>query len=154
MARLDLRVFIRAPPERVWEIVADLPAQATWMVDLRKLTIVSETRAGTGTVLEVTSDLFKLPVVRDTMTIQTWSPPHRYDVNHLFDLGPLGRVQGTAAFILEPAAGGTIFVWQEEFQPPLGPVGEMSWRLLLYRHLRRVFTRSMDNVRRLAEAAS
>jgi Polyketide cyclase / dehydrase and lipid transport len=108
-------------------------------------------RAGPGTVIKLTSDLFKLPVVRDTMTVETWSPPRRYDVSHVYDLGPLGKVPGTGAFILEPAAGGTIFVWQEHLRPPLGPVGEVGWKLLLQSQLARGFGRSMDNVRRLAE---
>jgi uncharacterized protein YndB with AHSA1/START domain len=151
MAGLDLRAFIRAPPERVWQIISDLPAQTKWMVDVRHLEIVGDARAGPGTVIKLTSDLFKLPVVHDTMTIETWSPPHRYDVSHIFDLGRLGNVQGSGAFILEPAPGGTVFVWQEELRPPLGPVGQIGWKLLLQPHLTRVFGRSMDNVRRLAE---
>jgi uncharacterized protein YndB with AHSA1/START domain len=153
MAGLDIRAFIRAPPERVWRIVSDLPAQAKWMVDVRHLEVVGDMRAGPGTVIKVTSELFKLPVVRDTMTIETWSPPYRYEVSHVFDLGPIGKVQGSGAFILEPAPGGTVFVWQEELRPPLGPVGQLGWKLLLQSHLTRVFGRSMDNVRRMAEAA-
>jgi uncharacterized protein YndB with AHSA1/START domain len=152
MAGLDVRAFIRAPPERVWEIISDLPAQAKWMVDVRHLEVVGDTRAGPGTVIKVTSELFKLPFVRDTMTVETWSPPYRYDVSHIFDLGRLGNVPGSGSFILEPAPGGTVFIWQEELRPPLGPVGQVGWKLLLQSHLTRVFGRSMDNVRRIAEA--
>jgi hypothetical protein len=150
MAGLDIRSFIRAPPERVWRIISDLPAQAKWMVDIRHLEIVGDARA--GTVIKLTSDLFKLPVARDTITVETWSPPRRYDVSHVYDLGPLGKVTGTGAFILEPAAGGTIFVWQEELRPPLGPVGELGWNFVLKSHLTRQFGRSMDNVRKIAES--
>jgi hypothetical protein len=122
------------------------------MVDLRNLEIVGDTRAGPGTVVKLTSELFRLPVVRDTMTIETWSPPHRYDVSHFFDLGPLGNVPGTGAFILEPTPGGTIFVWQEELRLPLGPVGELGWNFVLKSRLTRQFGRSMDNVRKMAES--
>jgi len=145
MARLDIRTFIRAPQTRVWDVIADLPGQARWMVDVRHLEIVSETRSGAGTVIETTSDLFGLPLVRDVMEITNWEPPHRFDVRHR------GQFHGTGAFILEPAAGGTVFVWLEEFRPPLGPAGELGWRLVVAPHVRRVFARSMDNVRRMAE---
>jgi uncharacterized protein YndB with AHSA1/START domain len=49
MARLDLRVFIRATPERVWEVLGDLEGQKRWMVDLRRLEITSEQQTGLGT---------------------------------------------------------------------------------------------------------
>jgi hypothetical protein len=147
MAKLDVSVFIRATPERVWEIIADLPSQATWMVDVRKLEVVSEQRSGTGALLRVTSELFGLPLVKDTMLITTWQPPARYDVEHK------GQFSGTGAFILEPAPGGTVFRWLEDFEPPLGPLGELGFKLVVGPHMRRVFGRSLANVRRLAEAS-
>ncbi len=42
MATLDLRLFIRATPERVWEVLSDLQGQKRWMADLRSLEITSE----------------------------------------------------------------------------------------------------------------
>jgi uncharacterized protein YndB with AHSA1/START domain len=145
MAKLDVSVFIRATPERVWEVIADLPAQAAWMVDVRKLDVTSEQKTGAGTVLQVTSDLFGLPVVHDTMRITTWQPPVRYDVEHS------GQFTGTGAFILEPAPGGTVFRWLEDFKPPLGPLGELGFKLIVGPHMRRVFGRSLANLRRIAE---
>jgi hypothetical protein len=146
MAYLDIRSFIRATPERVWEIIADLPSQADWMVDVRKLEVVSEQRSGSGTVVEVTSELFGLPVVKDRMTITSWQPPQRYDVAHDGQL-----FSGTGAFVLEPAPGGTIFIWIEDFKPPLGPLGEIGYKLVVGPHLKRTFGRSLDNLRRMAE---
>ena len=145
MAHLDLRVFIRATPERVWEVLSDLPAQQQWMVDLRRLDIISEQKSGPGTEIDVTSALFGLPVVKDRMVITAWEPPRRYDVKHV------GSFSGTGSFLLEPVRGGTVFTWIEDFNPPLGPLGEIGFSVLVGPHLRRVFGRSMDNVRRLAE---
>jgi hypothetical protein len=145
MAKLDVSVFIRAAPERVWEVIADLPGQASWMVDVRKIDVISELQTGAGTVLQVTSDLFGLPVVHDTMRITTWQPPVRYDVEHS------GQVTGTGAFVLEPAPGGTVFRWLEDFKPPLGPLGELGFKLIVGPYMRRVFTRSLANLRQLAE---
>ena len=147
MAHLDLRVFIRATPERVWEVISDLPAQAAWMVDVRKLEVVGDQADGTGAVLAVTSELFGLSVVKDRMRITTWQPPHRFDVVHE------GQFTGTGAFIVEAVRGGSVFTWIEDFKPPPGPLGELGFSIAVGPHLRRVFARSMDNVRRLAEGS-
>ena len=146
MAHLDVSVFIRATPERVWEVASDLPAQVGWMEDVREMQVTSEQHSGTGTVIKLTSDLFGLPLVKDTMLITSWDPPHRYDVEHT------GQFTGTGAFVLEPAPGGTLFRWLEDFNPPLGPLGELGFKLLVGPSMRRVFRRSLDNLRRLAEA--
>ena len=146
MAHLDVRIFIRATPERVWEVISDLPEQASWMVDVRRLEVTSEQRSGAGAVIEVTSELFGRPLVKDRMLITAWEPPHRFDVQHT------GRFSGTGSFIVEAAPGGSIFTWIEDFKPPLGPLGELGFTLLVGPHMKRVFGRSLDNVRRLAEA--
>ena len=69
MAKLDLRLFIRATPERVWEVISDLQGQKRWMADLRSLDITTERQAGTGTEMDVTSELFGLPLVKDKMIV-------------------------------------------------------------------------------------
>ena len=145
MAQLDLRIFIRSTPERVWEVLSDLPGQKRWMVDLRRLEITSEQQSGIGAEVDVTSELFGLPLVRDRMLITAWEPPYRFDVQHV------GSFSGTGSFILEPVRGGTVFIWIEDFRPPAGRLGELGFSLAVGPHLRRVFRRSMDNVRRLAE---
>jgi hypothetical protein len=147
MARLDLRIFIRAAPERVWEVLADLQGQSRWMADLRSLEITSGQQSGAGTQMDVTSELFGQPMVKDRMTITAWEPPRRLDVRHD------GSFTGTGSFVLEPVRGGTVFTWIEDFQPPLGRLGELGFRMLVGPHLRRVFRRSMDNLRRLSEEA-
>ena len=147
MAHLDVRVFIRATPERVWEVISDLPAQASWMVDVRRLEVTSEVRSGVGAVIEVTSELFGQPLVKDTMRITGWEPPHRFDVEHS------GGFTGTGSFIIEAAMGGSILTWVEDFKPPLGPLGEAGFLVLVGPHMRRVFGRSLDNARVLAEGA-
>jgi hypothetical protein len=146
MAVLDVRCFIRAAPEDIWPVIADLAGQADWMVDVRSLRITSDVQQGEGAVLEVRSELFGLPLVHDVMEVTSWQPPLEYGVVHR------GQFSGSGVFRLEPVPGGTVFVWREDFKPPLGPVGELGFRWLVEPHLRRVFGRSMDNVRRLAES--
>jgi hypothetical protein len=147
MAHLDIRVFIRAAPERVWEVISDIPEHGSWMVDVRRLEVTSEQKSGAGTVVEVTSELFGLPLVHDTMRITSWEPPHRFDVEHG------GQFTGTGSFSIEAAPGGSIFTWIEDFKPPLGPLGELGYSLMVEPHLKRVFGRSLDNLRRIAEGS-
>ena len=147
MAHLDVRIFIAAPPERVWQIISDLEQQAAWMVDVRRLEVVSEEKRDVGAVLHVTSELFGRPLVHDVMEITRWEPPHRMDVVHR------GQFTGTGQFVLEPIDNGTIFTWIEDFQPPLGPLGELGFALVVRPHLRRVFARSLGNVKRHAESS-
>jgi hypothetical protein len=147
VARLELRLFIQATPERVWEILGGLPGQKRWMVDLRSLEVTSAVQSGLGTEVKVTSELFGLPVVKDKMMITSWEPPYRFDVEHV------GAFSGWGSFLLNPVSGGTTFIWIEEFKPPLGKLGELGFSLVVGPHLRKVFRRSMGNVKRLAEGA-
>ncbi len=147
MAHLEVRTFIAAAPEAVWEILADLEHQAAWMVDVHKLKVVTEEKRGVGAIMHVTSELFRLPIVKDVMAVTAWEPPHRMDVEHR------GQFKGTGQFLLEPAHNGTTFVWLEDFAPPLGRLGELAFSLVVRPHLRRVFARSLANVRRMAETS-
>jgi uncharacterized protein YndB with AHSA1/START domain len=146
VAHIEIAKFIAAPTQAVWDVLADLEHQAAWMVDVHELTIASETKSGVGTVLRVTSELFGQPVVKDVMEITAWDPPRRMDVAHR------GQFHGTGSFVLEPVENGTIFTWVEDFRPPFGPLGEAGFALVVRPHLLRVFARSLENVRRLAEA--
>ena len=148
MAHLDIRRFIAAPPQAVWDVIADLEHQAAWMVDVRKLEIVTEQKEGAGAILHVTSELFGQPLVKDVMEITAWEPPRRMDVAHR------GQFAGSGQFLLDPVENGTIFTWIEDFRPPLGPLGELAFAAVVRPHLMRVFARSMANVRRLAEDAA
>ena len=145
MAKLDVRQFVRARPEAVWQVISDLSGQSRWMVDVRRLKIISEVKSGVGTVIEVTSELFGLPLVHDVMEVVRWEEPGEIAVVHR------GQFTGTAEFRLEAVPGGTVFVWIEDFKPPAGVFGEMGFKLLVEPHLRKVFGRSMENVRKLAE---
>ncbi len=148
MAHLDIRRFVAAPPVAVWEVLADLEHQAAWMVDVRELEIVSVQKQGVGALMRVTSELFGLPLVKDVMAITAWEPPRRMDVEHR------GQFHGSGQFLLEAVENGTIFTWIEDFEPPLGPLGEAVFAAVIRPHLQRVFARSMANVRRLAEASA
>ena len=67
MARLELRMFIRATPQRVWDVISDLDGQAHWMVDVRSLDIISEIKSGVGTTLDLQTELYGIPLLHDVM---------------------------------------------------------------------------------------
>jgi uncharacterized protein YndB with AHSA1/START domain len=148
LAHLEVRTFVAAPPEAVWAVLADLQHQAAWMVDVRTLDIVTEQKQGAGAVMHVTSELFGQPIVKDVMAITAWEPPRRMDVEHR------GQFHGTGSFLLDRVDNGTIFTWIEDFRPPLGPLGELAFALVVRPHLLRVFARSTANVKRLAEGGT
>lgn len=149
MATIDVRAFMRATPQRVWQVASDLAAQAAWMEDVRRLEVLGEPQSGVGAKVRLTSDLFGLPVVREEMEVTAWEPPRRLAVVHR------GRgFSGSGAFSLQPLYSGTEFIWQEELRPALGPLGELAFRLFVAPSLRRSFGRSLDNLRRLVEAGA
>ncbi len=145
MARIELSLFIRAPAERVWEVITDFSGQQRWMEDVHSLDVIFRTPDGPGTSIKVVTRLFGIPSLHDVMVVTAWEPPRLLEVVHC------GQFSGTGAFRLEPAEGGTTFVWLEEFEPPLGEIGAFAVGKLIEPHLRQVWGRSMENVKRLAE---
>ena len=137
---LEGRVAIAAPPEAVFDAVADWEGQSEWVA----LTTVT---AGGGpprvgerlvAVTKVAGIGFSGP-----MEVTRFEPPSRIDVRHL------GRVvRGTGTFRVEPAPGGAWFSWAEDVELPRGVAGRLGFvvvgplfRLLLRRSLRRLARR-------------
>jgi hypothetical protein len=148
LATIEVRRFIAAQRQRVWDVLADIERQGDWMVDIRRLEIVSEQKSGLGVVMHVTSGLFGLPVVKDVMEVMCWEPPFLMAVAHK------GSFTGIGEFRLEERSGGTMFVWFEDVRPPLGKAGEIAFKLVLGPYLRRVFERSLANLARMVEVPS
>jgi hypothetical protein len=153
MARLETRRHILAALEDAWAVVSDFERQREWMVDIRSLRVVSEQKQGVGTVVEATSAIFGLPVIRDRIEVTAWDPPRRLDVRRRTPPAGLGRIalQGTGSFILEPKGDGTLFTWIEDVEVPFGPLGAVGWRVLIAPHMQWVCRRSLDNVERVAK---
>ena len=148
MARIDLEIHIDATPQRVWGLITDLDSQERWMEDVHRLEAVYRTANLEGSVIKVTSKLFGVPVLHDVMVITRADAPWTLEIVHA------GAFSGSGAFRLEDdGPGGTRFRWEEEFEPPLGRLGETLTEHLIEPHLRQVWGRSMANVKRLAEAA-
>jgi carbon monoxide dehydrogenase subunit G len=141
---LEERVAVAAPPEAVFEAVADWERQSAWVAFT---TVTAD--GGPHRVGERLLAVTKVAGVgfSDPMEVTRWEPPRRVDVRHL------GRVlRGTGTFLVEPAPGGAWFVWAEDLDLPLGAAGRLGFAVVgpLFRLLLR---RSLRRLARMVEAA-
>lgn len=108
-------VTIPAPPDEVWDDIADIASHSEWMTDAESIRFLSTGRAGTGTRIEVATRVgpFRL---RDVMEFTTWDPPHTMGIRHQ------GLVSGTGTFTLvgddSPGGAQTRFLWEERLRFP------------------------------------
>jgi hypothetical protein len=75
-----------------------------------------------GSELAATTGVGPLGVT-DTMEIVGWDPPHRATVRHT---GVVVRGSGTFT-VVERGADASTFVWSEDLDLPLGPLGALAW---------------------------
>ncbi|MBY5163088.1 SRPBCC family protein [Salsipaludibacter albus] len=142
--RLEVERHVAAPIDVVWGVLVDWERQSDWMLDAKRVEVVTPEREGHGVTIHVPTSLLGLPVL-DVMRVTGWDPPHRLEATHL------GRViRGVGAFELSDEAGGTRLSWWEEVEAPLGALGEFGAGLALP-VLRRIFSTSLRRLAALAE---
>jgi carbon monoxide dehydrogenase subunit G len=140
---LQERVAVAAPPEAVFQAVADWERQSDWVAFT---TVTAE--GGPHRVGERLLAVTKVAGVgfSDPMEVTRWEPPRRVDVRHL------GRVlRGTGTFLVEPAPGGAWFVWSEDLDLPLGVAGRLGFAVV-GPAFRRMLRRSLRRLARMVEA--
>lgn len=139
-------VVLRAPIERVWEILADLEGQPRWMTDLKSVRMLTPPPIGVGTRAEGDIRIFGMAAL-DPITITIFEPPRRFAIRHE------GRFTGEGLIELGPgpADGTTIARWTETIVPPYLP---HLGGLVLTPVLRLVFRRDLDNFRELIETGA
>jgi carbon monoxide dehydrogenase subunit G len=140
---LEERVAVAAPPEAVFQAVADWERQSDWVAFT---TVTAE--GGPHRVGERLLAVTKVAGVgfSDPMEVTRWEPPRRVDVRHL------GRVlRGTGTFLVEPAPGGAWFVWSEDLDLPLGVAGRFGFAVV-GPAFRRMLRRSLRRLARMVEA--
>jgi carbon monoxide dehydrogenase subunit G len=136
---------IAAPPERVWDLLADWEGSAAWMVDATTVEVVGEQRDGVGTKVRAVTRIAGIPI-EDRMRIVGWEEGRLITVRHV-----RWPIRGIAWFEISPSDGGTRFEWAEELDPPLGVLGEIGGRILR-RPIERVLAKSAAKLKGLAEA--
>ncbi|HUE90470.1 SRPBCC family protein [Pseudomonas sp.] len=151
MARVEERVHIHRPVERVWDVLVDWESQPDWMHDARSVTVTSPQRTGVGVTIDVPTTLVLGIVVTDEMEVTEWVQGRRIAVRHT------GRViRGSGAFELSPTrrpngAQGTIVTWWEAIDVPLGRMGDAMARSIAVPVVARLFRRSLLTLKRVAE---
>jgi hypothetical protein len=117
---LAISISIDAPREKVWATIADWSSQGDWMLQT-KVWVTSDISEGVGTSIAAFTGpfykfypRFKSIGLLDLMTVTSWQPPVRCDVEHV------GKVlKGSGSFILsEDENGKTRFDWSETITAP------------------------------------
>lgn len=145
--RLEVDRQVDAPRELVWRVLTDWERQPEWMVDARSVEVLTPQREGVGVTIRCPTNLLGV-TVEDVMRVTSWRAQEELEVTHL------GRViTGSGAFLLSDTPdGGTRITWWEQVTPPFGALGEWGATALVLPILRRVFSRSLGRLARLAEA--
>jgi uncharacterized protein YndB with AHSA1/START domain len=135
MARIRTELLIDAPPDRVWTLVTDWPAQSRW-IPLTTVTMVRPAAgdpAGMGLGARFTGRSRLGPVrFDDPMEVADWQPPAGAEPGRcrVRKLGPW--LTGWAEIVVSPSPGGARVEWVEEirarwtpriFDPVLAAVG-------------------------------
>jgi uncharacterized membrane protein len=139
-------VVIDAPMARVWQVLADVEGQPTWMRDMKAVRVFSDGPIGVGTRAEADVRIFGMQTV-DPITITAFEPPQRFAIRHE------GRFSGEGVIELEPSTDGrtTLVRWDETIVPPRLPHLTAA---LLGPILERVFQADLDRLRDLVETGS
>ena len=151
MARVEERVHIHRPVDRVWDLLVDWESQPEWMQDARAVTVTSPHRSGVGVTIDVPTTIALGLEVLDRMEVTEWVEGRKIVVRHT------GRViRGSGAFQLSPTrmhdgAQGTIFTWWEDIDAPLGRLGDAVARYTAVPIVSFVFRRSLRALKRVAE---
>lgn len=138
-------IVIRAPIERVWEVLADIEGQPRWMHEMKAVRLLSDGPLGVGTRGEADVRIFGISVT-DPITITAFEPPRRFALRHE------GRFSGEGVIELEPGADGetTIVRWDERLVPPVLPhLGGLIQAPILGA----IFGADLDRLRELVETS-
>ena len=130
---IEVSIDIPAPPQEVWDYVADVASNVEWMADASSITFVSPATQGVGTTYDCVTKVGPLRTT-DRMEIVEWDPPHALGVAHK------GVVRGGGRFTLAPIEEGTRFTWSEDLTLPWyfgARVGRQPAAMVLERFWRR-----------------
>jgi carbon monoxide dehydrogenase subunit G len=141
--RSEERATFAARPERVWDVLADWRRYPEWMPDVAWVRAAGPDREA-GLVLLVRTKVFGIPAATDVVQVTRWEPPRLLAVRHG------GIVRGPAEWVLQPEETGTRFTWREDLTMAPPVAGEIALRLY-WPWQRRMFRRSIENLRRLVD---
>ena len=121
MKHLRLEVPVAAPPAEVFRGFTDWRAQGEWMLGTDVRPVFGEA-SGVGGRIEAWTGIGRVGFL-DTMVITEWIDGRKVVVTHT---GAVVRGDGIMEVI--PGEGrGSLFVWAERLELPLGLVGRVGW---------------------------
>ena len=137
MRPITVEVDIAAPPDFVWERLADLSSHSEWMSDATSISFATDQRRGVGVRMEVPTRVGPLRVT-DIMEIDEWIGGKRIGVRHV------GRIGGWGRFELSGNHSPSRITWVEQLRFPWYLGGALvKWlsRPVLHRIFRANLTR-------------
>lgn len=142
-ALLRAETEVAVPAERLWNLLADWSRQGEW-IPLTSVRAVRGDGHRVGGRIEAWTGIGPIGF-NDPMVVTHWDPPRRCEVLHLGSV-----VRGEGGFDVVAADAGARVVWWESVELPLGPVGQVGWRLSAPM-VRMGLELSLARLRRLAE---
>jgi uncharacterized protein YndB with AHSA1/START domain len=139
-------VAIGAPPETVWAVVMDPRRFGEWVTIHRGLRELSSDPPREGSSMEQTLHLRGADIRVRWQLVECREPYYaRWEGR-----GP-ARSSAEIEYRLTATAEGTLFDYQNEFQPPLGAVGALASRTVMGQTPQREADRSLAALRHLIE---
>jgi uncharacterized protein YndB with AHSA1/START domain len=142
--RVTASIHLPAPPERVWEVVMDPNRLGDWVTIHRRLGRVDPGRPHNGYEME---QHLHMRGVRLTVH-WTLTQCRAHELAVWEGRGP-ARSHAHTEYRLRPEGEGTRFDYENEFHPPLGPLGAMASRALVGGIPLREANRSLERLRAL-----
>ena len=134
---------IEAPIDRVWEVLADIERQPTWMHEMKSVAVETPQPTGVGTRGAATVRILGFSVT-DPVEVEVHEPPRRFGIRHD------GRFTGAGLLTLTPRPGGrsTIVHWEERLVAPILP---HLGAAILKPILSRIFQADLERLRAIVE---
>jgi uncharacterized membrane protein len=131
VARIEKSIEIRAPPEKVWEILA-FDRFPEWMDMMKSVEYTSEVK--NNCIFEITDSL-----ENEKLTHRLWEKV------------PFGTLGGLVTYTLEPVGAGTRFTYEmEPYKIPWGILGKILTPLWM-REGRKEYEKALENLKGILE---
>ena len=147
MARLEQELFVNAPPERVFELLAQPERTPEWSPNVVAIRRVGDEPIGVGATTEA---LVKALGTRQRAIgrCTVFDPPYRIVIESRTELGARSRSDSQ----LTPEGSGTRLRATLEYVVPGGGLGRLFDRLVAERQTREDFEQALRRLKQLAEA--
>ncbi|HTU79704.1 MAG TPA: SRPBCC family protein [Solirubrobacteraceae bacterium] len=146
MSKVTASIRVAAPPATVWKLIMDPSRLGEWVTIHRKLVHADDGPPRVGYTMDQQIHLRGVSLEVHWMLVEC--RPGELAVWE--GRGP-ARSHARSQYSLRPEDGGTRFDYQNEFHPPLGPVGALVSRALVGGMPEREAGRTLERLREQVE---